>query len=186
MIRHIVLIVLLIFVLVSAGVVAACSSDDNNEIFNDRIAIENQIYLYAQCLDWDRADEEAGKELFLSVFTDDCVLGYPAFDFSVIGKGENAPTANESGGLGWFYSDFNMSSQKQSLTLISNIIIDIDGDVATSSDRYSHIGYFKGVEATYSNAVFSWGYHEGKWRKENGQWKCYEWDGNAQFTGTMN
>ena len=185
MMRHTVFTALLISVLLSAGVLTSCSSEDNNELFNDRIAIERQINLYAQCLDWDRSDEATGKELFLSIFTDDCVVRYPSFDFSVIGKGENAPRASEPGGLGWMYSDFNMSSQKLSLTLISNIVIDIDGNEATSSDRYAHIGYFKGVEATYPNAIFSWGYHEGKWPKENGQWKCYEWNVHAQFTGSV-
>ncbi len=156
-----------------------------NRSLKDRVAIERQINLYAECLDWDRADEATGKELFLGIFTDDCRVGYPYFGFWFIGKGDNAPTEAEPGGIGWMYSDFNIACQTLSLTLETNIVIDINGKEATTSDRFSHIGYLAGDDHVYQNASYTWGYHEGKWRKENGQWKCYEWNGFPQFNSTV-
>ncbi len=184
--RKIIYAILISMIIALISVSLACSEDDcdTNRLY-DRIEIESKINLYARCLDWDRADEAMGKELFLSIFTDDCEVGYPSFEFTLVGKGDNKPTADDPGGIGWMYSSFNMSSQTSSVTLISNIVIDIDGDEAISSDRYAHIGYLKGSkDPIYSNATFSWGQHEGKWRKEDGQWRCYEWNGTAQFTGS--
>ena len=113
----------LILVIMSLLMMAmACSADDcDTSQLCDRIEIERKINLYAQCLNWDRADEPTGKKLFLSIFADDWEVGYPSFEFTLVGKGDDKPTADEPGGIGWMYSSFNMSSQTLSMTLISNI-----------------------------------------------------------------
>ena len=144
----------------------------------DNLAIEQRIYLYADALDWDRADPEGGKAQFLSIFSDDVVARYPKWNMSFSGKGD------EAGGIGWFYTNFNMATQSLSHTIISNIIITVKGKEATTKDRYSHIGYFIGKPQNRENATFQLGYHEGKWRKVKGQWECYQWDGYVEFDNT--
>lgn len=151
---------------------------------NDRNAIQKQIFLYAEALDWDRADAAAGKAQFLSIFTDDVVVGYPKWGYYFVGKGDNAPTYTAPGGIGWFYTYFNMYQQTLSHTIISNIIIEVNGTEAISRDRYTHIGYLAGYPQNRENAAHALGRHEGKWRKINGEWKCYQWDGYVDFDNT--
>lgn len=171
----------------------------------DQLAIQRQLILYADSLDWPRgatwpvpdaatfnpADPSTwpagwaeGTQQFYSIFTDDAVIDYPSFHFRFVGKDNRAPTWNGTafeGGIGYMFNGWNMASQVTSHTILSNIIVTVKGNEATSKDRFSHYGHLTTGDGTWSTISYTAGFHEGKWRKENGVWRCYYWRGTVQI-----
>ncbi len=190
------------------GSSAALAEGDDHGSPNDQLAIERQLKLYADSLDWPRGDSwpvpaagsfdpsddttwppgwAGGTEQFFSIFTDDAEIDYPHFSYRFSGKNNATPVkqgATFVGGIGYMFNAWNMARQTNSHTVLSNILVTIHGDEATSKDRFSHIGYLTGRGQTWSDASYTMGFHEGKWRKEAGVWRCYYWRGTVQFNST--
>ncbi|MBW2274367.1 MAG: nuclear transport factor 2 family protein [Deltaproteobacteria bacterium] len=202
--RHgVVAIALIVF-----GSPAALAGGDNDGSPPDQLAIQRQLKLYADSLDWPRGDDwpipaagtfdpsddttwpegwAEGTEQFFSIFTDDAVIDYPHFFYRFSGKDNSTPVWDGTafvGGIGYMFNAWNMASQTNSHTMLSNIMVTIHGNEATSKDRFSHIGYLTGSGQTWPDASHTMGFHEGKWRKEDGVWRCYYWRGTVQFNST--
>ncbi len=174
------------------------------EAIQDQLEIERKLKLYADSLDWPRGSDwddygdfasfdsydpstwpvswQEGTDQFFSLFTDDAVVDYPSFGLKFEGKSNDSPFITGVGGIGYMFNAWNMASQTESQTILSNIIVTIDGDEAISKDRFSHVGYLTSeFPVKWDAASFNLGFHEGKWRKEDGEWRLYYWKGTAQI-----
>ena len=201
-------VVMLVAAVALAWMGAGSASADAHESGSpvDQLAIQRQLVLYADSLDWPRgatwpvpaaatynpADSSTwpagwaeGTQQFYSIFTDDAVVDYPSFRFRFSGKDNRVPTWNGTafdGGIGYMFNAWNMASQTESHTILSNIIVTVNGNEATTKDRFSHNGYLTAQGDHWENLSYTAGFHEGKWRKEDGVWRCYYWRGTVQFS----
>ncbi|MBW2268071.1 MAG: nuclear transport factor 2 family protein [Deltaproteobacteria bacterium] len=194
--------------LIVFGASAAFAKWGKSDSSSAELAIRRQLTLYADSLDWPRGSDwpipaaasfdpaddttwpeawAAGTKQFFDIFTDDVVIDYPHFHHQFRGKENTAPVRDGTtlvGGIGYMFNAWSMASQTNSHTVLSNILITVDGDEATSKDRFSHVGYLTGGGQTWADASHTMGFHEGKWRKEDGVWRCYYWHGTVQFNST--
>jgi hypothetical protein len=116
------------------------NGNGNSDIgsFAHRVQIERLLYTYGYAVD--AKDHDTGKALYLSIFSEDAEYSIPGSS-SLVGTGDNPPGPSGPGGIGWFYTNFVFPGQIQSLILISNIDIKIEGNRASGQDAFYRTGY---------------------------------------------
>jgi len=114
------------------------NGNDDIGSFEDRVQIERLLYTYGYAVD--AMDHDTGKAQYLSIFSDDAEYAIPGSG-ALVGKGDNPPGPSGPGGIGWFYTNFVFPGQTQSLILISNIDIRVNGNKASGQDAFYRTGY---------------------------------------------
>ncbi len=151
-----------------------------------RLEIERLILNYGKSTD--ASDLEEGYELFVSMFSDDCVYTIPKFGVTLEGNGDNAPVFDENdpkkvvtpGGVGWLFKDMIFPGQVECFSLLGNITIDVTGDTATGSDHMIRAGYKnpKSEDATPADLEYTYAIHRYRFARIDGTWKITWFEGN--------
>ncbi len=151
-----------------------------------RQEIERLIINYGKA-----ADAVNGKkdyDLFVSLFSEDCVYTNPKFGFKLEGNSDKTPVFDKNdprkmvkpGGVGWLFNNVILPNQEDYCSLIANITIDIDGDTATGSDHMIRYGYKrpKPSDPTPQDLEFTYALHRFKFTRINKTWKISWFEGN--------
>ncbi len=155
-----------------------------------RHEIEKLIINYGKAAD--APDLEKGHALFVSLFSEDCIYTNPKFGITLEGNGDNAPVFDENdpkklvkpGGIGWMFRNFIFPNQDEYVSLIGNIMIDVDEDTATGGDHMIRSGYRKPKPANPApeDLEFTHAVHCFKFKKINSKWKITWFEGNPVHT----
>ncbi len=128
----------------------------------DMIAVENVPKTMAWAMD------SGDKELWLSVWSDDIVYRVPQYGIEILGKEK----LSEFGDASIF------TREERRFSAITNIMVEVDGDIATGRDYYMHYGFPFDPETgeAMEDRAFSEGQHYYRFRRVNGAWKIATFD----------
>jgi hypothetical protein len=152
-----------------------------------RIEIDQLIQNYGKSTD--ASDLKEGHDLFVSLFSDDCVYTIPKFNVILEGNKDNSPVFDEDdpkkivkpGGVGWMFTSWIFPGQEECFSLLGNITIDVTGDTtATGSDHMYRAGYKspKAPDAKAKDLEFTFAIHRYKFARINNIWKITWFEGD--------
>jgi ketosteroid isomerase-like protein len=103
------------------------------------------------------------RELWLSVWSDDVHYVVPQYNIEIRGK----EALREFGERSIF------GREEKKFSALTNIIVEVDGDMATGRDYYMHYGYPIDPETgrPSGDRAFSEGMHHYEFRRTDGSWK---------------